>query len=201
MILNYLKLSLRLLARNPFFTFINVIGLAIGFASFYALWEHARAELKSDQYHKDSERIARIGMNWNWTDDDGKSWGHLTFGFAKSSLLPAVKEDFPEVESTVRILHQESFGTDLVNHGNAIVISFSDRTGQPRAFKEEKIAYADSNLFSFFSIPLIYGQQEKVLTQANYVVLSKSTAIKYFGKKDPTGEILKLNDTIAFREG
>jgi putative ABC transport system permease protein len=53
MLLNYLKLSLRLLARNPFFACINVIGLAIGFASFYALWEYAISELKSDQYHQD----------------------------------------------------------------------------------------------------------------------------------------------------
>ena len=53
MLLNYLKLSFRLMIRNPFFTFINVVGLAIGFASFYALWEYSIAELKSDQYHKD----------------------------------------------------------------------------------------------------------------------------------------------------
>ena len=53
--------------------------------------------------------------------------------------------------------------------------------------------------FSFFSIPLIYGQPKNVLDQANYVALSQSTALKYFGKKDPTGELLKLNDTTTLK--
>lgn len=61
MLLNYLKLSIRLMTRNPFFTTINIGGLAIGFASFYILWQYASTELKSDQFHKDPDRIARVG--------------------------------------------------------------------------------------------------------------------------------------------
>ena len=167
MLLNYLKISLRLLTRNPFFTCINVVGLAIGFASFYALWEYSIAELRSDQYHHDSERIARIGANWNWTDDGGKTWGHLTFGFAKSSVLPAVREEFSEVESTLRLLNQQNFIPALVNHDKKIVISFADQNGQQRAFKEEKIAYADSNLFNFFTIPLVYGKPVSIVVVNN----------------------------------
>ena len=60
MILNYLKLAIRLLLRNPFFTFINVLGLSVGFAAFYILWPYAQSELKSDQFHKDYENIARF---------------------------------------------------------------------------------------------------------------------------------------------
>ena len=80
-----------------------------------------------------------------------------------------------------------------------MVISIADQTGRQQAFKEEKVAYSDSNLFSFFSIPLVYGQPEHVLSEANFVVLSESTAVKYFGKKDPTGELLKLNDTTTLK--
>ena len=109
MLLSYLKLSFRLLARNPFFTFINVLGLAIGFTSFYALWEYATTELKSDQYHQDSERIARIAVDWQWTDDGGKTWGSIVVGLSKPSIFPRVKEDFPEVESYLRILNQPGF--------------------------------------------------------------------------------------------
>lgn len=84
-------------------------------------------------------------------------------------------------------------------HGNKIIISTEEKYGQPRRFKEEKTAYADHNLFSFFSIPLLYGQPGKVLKEANNVVLSQSTAIRYFGDIDPTGELLKLNDTITLK--
>ena len=71
--------------------------------------------------------------------------------------------------------------------------------GQARIFKEENVAYADSNLFNFFSIPLIYGEREKVLNGANFVVLSQSTALKYFGHENPTGEIIRLNDTTTLK--
>ena len=197
MLLNYLKLSLRLLARNPFFAGINVIGLSLGFTSFYVLWQYSTTELKSDQYHNDAEHIARLGVNWNWTDDGGKTWGHLTMGFSNPSLLPRLKEEFPEIESTMRILNQEEFSTELVNHTKSLVISLEDQDGPKQVFKAEKVVYADSNLFSFFSIPLVYGQPQHVLSQANYVALSESTAEKYFGKKDPTGELLLLNDTTT----
>ena len=199
MLLSYLKLSLRLLARNPFFTGINVIGLAIGFASFYALWEYSTTELKADQYHKDADRMARIGINWNWSDDGEKTWGHLTLGYAKSTIYPKVSDDFPEVESTLRILTQPEFATELVNHEDQIVISLEDKNGAQQIFKEEKVIYADSNLFTFFSIPLVHGQPQHVLDGANYVVLSQTTAIKYFGEGDPTGELLKLNDTTTLK--
>ena len=199
MLLNYLKLSLRLLARNPFFTGINVIGLAIGFASFYALWEYSMTELKSDQYHKDYDRIARIGTNWQWTEDGGKTWGSVILGKSFPFLFPRVSEEYPEVQSTLRIIDQQRFEPAIVNHGNKIIITIADQKGQPRVFKEEKVAYADPNLFTFFRIPLVYGQPEQVLNGANYVVLSESKAEKYFGKKDPTGELIKLNDSTTLK--
>ncbi|MEP6737265.1 MAG: hypothetical protein ABJA70_17200, partial [Chryseolinea sp.] len=69
MIINYLKLAIRLLIRNPFFTMINLVCLSVGFAMFFMLWQHAQTELHSDQFHKDFERIVRVGVTWNWTDD------------------------------------------------------------------------------------------------------------------------------------
>ena len=59
MLLNYIKLSIRLLIRSPFLTFINIGGLSVGFAVFFILWHHSTYELKSDQFHKDYERIYR----------------------------------------------------------------------------------------------------------------------------------------------
>ena len=88
MLLNYLKLAVLLLTRNPFFASINVIGLAVGFTSFYVLWQYSTSELKSDQYHKDAHRIVRIGVKWQWLEQTTNSWGHLVFGFSKTALFP-----------------------------------------------------------------------------------------------------------------
>ena len=143
--------------------------------------------------------LRSIGVQWQWLEQTTNSWGHLIFGFSKTSLLPAVKEDFPEVESTLRILNQNAFNNELVNHEKRIVISVDDPIGQARVFKEENVAYADSNLFNFFSIPLIYGERDEVLNGANFAVLSQSTASKYFGQENPTGAFLRLNDTTTLK--
>ena len=198
MFLNYLRLSLRLLLRNPFFTSINIVGLAIGFASFHTLWEFSTTELKSDQYHTDHERIARIGTYWEWFEESKGTWGHLTFSF--SSFFPRVKDEFPEVESFVRIFQQPDFRPTfrkIVNHGSDLVMSVNNMQNQSRVFRVENAVYADSNLFTFFTIPLIHGQPEKVLEDANTVVLSQSTARKYFGEIDPTGKLIRLNDSTT----
>ena len=74
MIFNYLKLAIRLLIRNPFFTFINVMGLSTGFAVFYILTQHASFELKSDQFYKDHDRIFRL--YFDFYHHTGLDWTH-----------------------------------------------------------------------------------------------------------------------------
>lgn len=199
MLLNYLKLAVRLLIRNPFFTFINVLGLSIGFASFFTLWQYSTAELKTDQHHKDFERIVRIGFNQRW-DEPGNS-GNLTFSGSPASLPPQLKNDFPEVESYVRICEQAGyFQNDLLeNHGIQMVIAHREANGGQQIFKEAKSAYADRNLFEFFTIPLIYGDPETVLAGVNFVALSQSAAKKYFGIQNPVSEELSLNDSITLK--
>ena len=104
MLINYLKLAMRLLIRNPVFSFINVMGLSTGFTAFFALWQYSDAELKTDQHHKDFQRIVRIGFHQRWFKPGNT--GSLTFGPSRASLPPQFKNDFPEVESYVRISEQ-----------------------------------------------------------------------------------------------
>ena len=196
MILHYIKLAARLLARNPFYTFVNVIGLAIGFTCFITLWQYSRSELSADQKYQDFERIARIGFEWSFLEGDQQ--GHITFSASKADLPPLLKQDFPEIESFVRISEQAAFFQNDLHegHGRRIVIATANATRDNKIFKETNLAYADRNVFQFFGIPLISGDAEKVLSGVNYVALSKSTAEKYFDEKDPVGEFLILNDSI-----
>lgn len=197
MIVNYLKLSLRLLVRNPFFTLVNVIGLAIGFASFFSLWQYSTSALDPEGHHKDLDRIVRVGsiMSYN---NNGET-GRMTMGVSQASIPPQLKNTFPEVESYVRILEQAGFfQPDLIEKlGVRIVVEPQDRKQRDRLFKGTNIAYADRNLFEFFTIPLIYGQPETVLAEANHVALSQSSATKFFGDEDPIGEMFSLNDSIT----
>jgi putative ABC transport system permease protein len=200
MLVNYLKLSIRLLARNPFYTTLNVVGLAIGFTSFLALWPYATSELSVDQYHENHDRIVRIGTNWRWTEDEGKNWGLMVFGISKSTLPPKMMDDFPEVESYVRVFQQGGFFQQgLVPLGTNVITTVENKRGEKQYFKETNVAYADSNLFDFFTLPLIRGDKKTVLRESNFVALSLAASTKYFGDKDPVGELLVLNDSITLK--
>jgi putative ABC transport system permease protein len=176
---------------------INLIGLSVGFASCFALREYTSSELRSNQYHRDYERIARVGTYWRFTNDDGKNWSQVICGFSKADLPGRFADDFPDVESYARLLPQAFFKDDMVSHGDRISISVTSNGDQENIFQETKAVYADSNLFLFFTIPLLYGEAEHVLREHNFVVLSETVAKKYFGNRNPVGELLKLNNTVT----
>lgn len=198
MLLSYLKLSLRLLARNPFFTFINVAGLSVGFAVFFILWQYSQNELVSDQFHKDADRIAMIIARIK------KSSGTTMDESDYSNLPPAlgytVQKSVPELEDVTRIIRQNVFSyADTPGHGDKIFFSYESKTQVKRSFTEDGVIYADPNLFRFFTLPLEYGSPESVLLEPNSIVISSTIAKKYFGADYPIGKILYLNDSIPFQ--
>ena len=108
MLSNYLKLAIRLMSRNPFFTGINLLGLSIGFAVFFILWPFSQYELTSDQFIKDHERIERPYLDFRWTEDGGANWGHLNFPYMFSCVASDLKEH-NQIEDITRYLAQNDF--------------------------------------------------------------------------------------------
>jgi putative ABC transport system permease protein len=193
MFLNYLKLSLRLLARNPFFTFINVTGLSVGFAVFFVLWQYSQNELNSDKQWKDWERIGLLGFYWEWTDD-GKSWENNVYRNNDTGTPAKLASDYSEIESFTRIIYQRNFSPEYTDVTNKVVISIENNNGTKKYFKEDNMVCADANLFGFFSIPLLIGNPSTVLYKSNSVVLNQSTTTKHFGKDDPIGRSILINN-------
>ncbi len=193
MLLNYLKLALRLLVRNPFFTFINVAGLAVGFASFMVLWNYSQHELKSDQFHKDYERIYRLYVLGKFADGDAIA------GAINPEIIRRAATDFKEIEEYTRIVKQDNFFEGSLPHRSQLFLSSTNKENQRSSFMETRIAYADPNFFDFFSFPLLAGNSRSVLSESNSVVVSKSMARKYFGAHEPLGEVLYINDTIPLQ--
>lgn len=162
---NYIKITLRNLARQKGYALINILGLAIGIACFIliALWVFD--ELSYDQFHERKDQIYRV----NTISPD--------FGLVTSSswrLGPAMKDAYPEVDSYTRVW---SWARSLVKY-------------EDKVFDEWNIHLVDSSFFSIFTFPFIKGEPKTALVDRYSVVITESTAERYFGEEEPIGKMV-----------
>ncbi len=164
---SYLKLAFRHLRRKKVYSFINIMGLALGLACFILIGLWVKDELSFDRFHEHKDRIFRVFNRF----ENGTVSYSTTY-----ALGPALKSQYAEVEEACRVWPW--FGS-LVKHGNL-------------SFMEYNITLADPSFFKIFSFPLLQGDPEKVLEDQFSVVLSEDAAHKYFGEEDPLGKVLQI---------
>ena len=194
MIHNYLKHALRLMARNPFFTGINVLGLSVGFAVFFVLWPFTVSEFRSDRFIKDHERISRILLDWTWSDDGGKSWGHLILGNQLSHIANELHQQ-DLIEEFTRLRVQQHFG-EISTPGlkQNLIVTVERGPDNPYTIREEKAICADKNIFDFFNLEFVVGDRTTALEKAESVTISEKNAMRIFGRLPEIGEWIKVND-------
>ena len=167
---NYIITALRNLFKNKIFSLINVLGLSVGLASFVLISLYVYHELSMDRYHAKADRIYRIVENLRTENE-------LLFQSVSSPPMgPSLAKDFPEVESYVRFTE----GRYHVRKGDL-------------SFYENEVVIVDSTLFDVFSFQLLKGDRKTALTKPNTVVLTESTAQKYFAGSDPLGQTLEMD--------
>ena len=198
MFFNYLKLSFRLLIRNPFFTFINILGLSIGFAAFYILWPYSQSELNSDRFHNEYDRIARLSWHNRWTDD-GQNWNEFYHPGNDCGVTKRIAEELSEIKELTRVVPQQFFSKSIQGFGSEVFFSIINKNREKEFFKETNIAYAEPNFFQFFSFPLISGEPKNVLAQPYSLVVSEEYALKYFANTNPINAVIYLNDSIPLK--
>lgn len=171
MLKNYLTSILRYVSKNKGFTFINILGLAIGMMACMLITQFVLHEFSYDNFHAKKDRIFRLQL-------DRYNKGEITTQWAAGAMGigPDMKADFPEVEDYVRLT------------GNNALFSYGDVF-----FKEEGVYYATESFFRIFTVPLISGVDSTALKAPFKVVLSESLAKKYFGDENPIGKIIKNN--------
>ncbi|MBU1013344.1 MAG: ABC transporter permease [Bacteroidetes bacterium] len=173
MISNSLKIALRNFYKKPAFSIINVLGLAIGLACFVLTIVYVNYELSYDSVHEKRDRTYLATVTINFADYFIENQESTT-----ATFVEAVKSSYPEVEDATQTI----FG-----------ISQYVRIGDTY-FNERSIAAADSSFFKVFTHEFIAGDPRKALIEPFSVVLTESTAKKYFGEKDAFGETLNLMD-------
>jgi len=174
MLRNYLKTALRSLFKQRIYTFINITGLAVSIGACLLIALYVQFELSYDRFFPDSDRIYKIILERKYPN-------HSTYyASIPHSYADAVKRDFPEVENSMLM-----FGA-----GNNVAVKYKISEGNVKAFEEDHFVFADSVFFDFFDVGLVKGDKSKALVSPNQVIVSASTAQRYFGNDDPLGKVL-----------
>ncbi len=170
---NYFKTAFRNLQKNKTASAINIFGLTIGLTCCLLIALYIQHELSYDNFQANGDRIARIIMEYNFNGSSEKGKGNYT-SVRVAAVFPKV---FPEVESAVKMTQYSR----VVHYGDKLI-------------DEKKFMYADSTFFSVFSFPLLQGDLHTALSNAYNVVVTQSTAKKYFGIENPVGKSLQVGD-------
>ena len=173
---NYFKIALRNLIRYKGYAFLNISGLAIGMVCCLFLLIYIQDELNYDKFHRNSEQIYRVICTEN---KDGNirhianTWG---------PLRTILKSEFPEIIHTIRFFP------------STVVV----KTSENIKFQEDNFFYTDSTVFDIFSFNLKIGDPGTALKSPYSVVLTESTAKKYFGDTNPIGKFLNVENKYNY---
>lgn len=175
MIKNYLKIAWRNLMKNKIFSFINILGLTIGITVCLMIFLFIMNEFSFDKFHAKGKNIYRVMRSY---DANKQGVPYLSGPYATALL-----NDFPgEIEKAVRVMPTNG----LVSFGNT-------------SFNEKKVYITDPDFFSLFSFLLVKGNAATVLKDPASVVLTETTAKKYFGKEDPVGKTIELDKHLQLK--
>ena len=178
MLKNYFKIAFRLLVKQKTYAFINIFGLAIGIAFCVLLLLYVRDELTFDSQHENGDRIARVVQEQRENDGSIKSaqpWMPYPLG-------KALENDISGVEAAIRLFDRSV----IVRSGDKIL--------------EENALFADPSFLSAFTYPLIEGTTETAFPNENGLVISRKTAVKYFGDQPAVGKSLEFRFNQVYEE-
>src|SRR5688572_2319042 len=175
MVKNFFKVAFRNILRSKGFSFINIFGLAVGMASAVLIVLWIQNELSYDQFHKNKDRIYEA---WNRANFDSKLFCWNT---TPKVLARTLERELPEVERAVR-----------VNWPSNFLFSIGDK----RIMKQGNMA--DTGYLQIFSFPMLKGNPATALNDMHSIVLTEKLAKALFGKEEPMGKLIKLENKDNF---
>ncbi len=176
MLKNYFKIAFRNILKNKVYSFINIAGLAIGLAGFILITVLIKNELGYENFNKKADRIYRIVEIQNQ-----KGIGKLNVAVTMGPLSRALKDYYPEIESSARMMPIPSVFCKIGSEG----------------FYEDGMSFGDSSVFNIFTIPFIEGNPKTALSTPSSIVISQSIAKKYFHGQDPIGKTINVQSILG----
>ncbi len=161
------RTAFRHLLRNKSFSMINIMGLSLGIAACLLIYGYVHHQESFDTYHPKADRIARV------TSTFSSSESQLHFATSLTMLGKTVKRECPEVEDVARI---EPSSGNVLKDGHL--------------FSEEHFVFSEPSVFALFQFTFLEGAPASALAGPRSIVITKSTARKYFADSSALGKTL-----------
>jgi len=173
MVEHYLKVTFRHIRKHLLISILNIVGLAIGIASFVLIMLYVNHELNYDRYNEHFDDIYRFAV-------DAKIGNTVIRQTSTPAPMPAaLYDEYAEIKAVTRIADW----TQTVKIGDLI-------------YNEEEAAAVDSAFTEIFTLNYVEGSPGKVLNAPGQVLLDQTTARKYFGDEPALGQVIMFNDTV-----
>ena len=166
----YFKIALRNILRHKGYSFINVVGLAIGMACCILIFLFVQHELSYDRFNKNIDNIYLVAQS------EELSSGTRILTSQSSPFGPIAKKNVPEIVDFTRLI------------GHMISVSHGENTFP------EYVRFADPSLLTTFDFPLVSGDVTSAMSNPNSVVITERAAQKYFGDENPIGKTLNFEN-------
>lgn len=177
MLRNYFKTAFRNLMRQRGSALLNIAGLSLGITCSIILFLLVTHLLSFDKFQSKFDRIYRVV-----TESDGNDGRDYQEGIP-SPLPVAFRGDFPEAEAVA-----------FTSYRAGSLVMIPQKNGEPKKYSEEAgVVFTEPTIFKIFDRAIVIGDPGKGLDEPNEAVISKSWAVKYFGKEDAIGEIVTYN--------
>jgi putative ABC transport system permease protein len=176
MVSNYVKVALRNLMRRKGFSFITIAGLSLGLTCCLLILQYVDRELSFDRFNENFQDLYRVTETSSRTGETGALEGY--------ALGPALGEEVPEVVRFARV-HPD--------YDNPVISPVSE---PGKSFEEKRVFYADPAFLKMFSYPLVAGNADLALAEPGTILISQSSARKYFGSLEPMGQTLSFTGWI-----
>ena len=172
---NNVKIALRNLRKNKLFALVNILGLALGLTIYVFGGLLVKYESTHDMFYENAANTYTIGSIAAPDLNVGVDKFNATF----TTIGPIIAAELQDVELTARTVQSEY----LLSVG-------------PEGFYEG-ISFADAEFLKIFDFTYIHGDAS-ALEDPSGLLLTKSSAEKYFGRVDVMGETITFDNEFDF---
>lgn len=174
---NYVLSAVRNFKKNRFYSIINILGLSFGITAAAFILLYITEEMGYDKHFANYQTLYRLESDFSINNK------HDKFALTSLPLGPVFKTEMPEIESYARFINNEN-----------VVFKYADKE-----FYEKKVFFADSAAPVMFTLNFIEGDAKSSLVNPFTMIVSESTARKYFGDGEAYGKTLVSGENRGYK--